>query len=181
MAAEKNDAYSNTLAENVSCDFCPEEIVELSEKEKDFLILLTYVESGNQKEDGQVAVAAVILNRLESSDFPNSIEKIAFQKSQFSSTRNGKFYIGNEVVAIDQVPEKTRRAVKRALLGEDPTEETLKETAERLGLDTEKYASGGALYFYNPKCCNKTALQNRAKIKANMSIGAHVFYKYWDN
>lgn len=155
-------------------------VIQLSAKEKEYLILLTYVESGNQEEEGQVAVAATILNRLESPEFPDSIEEIAFQKGQFSSTKNHKFYIGDKAVTIEMVPEQTFKAVDRALLGEDPTRDYLKNEAEVKGVDIEKYAGDGALYFYNPKGCSQQALANRANIKISVSIGAHNFYKYWD-
>lgn len=168
---------SGGILQNIKLD----KMIQLSAKEKEYLILLTYVESGNQEEEGQVAVAATILNRLESPEFPDSIEEIAFQKGQFSSTKNHKFYICDKAVTIEMVPEQTVRAVDRALLGEDPTEEYLKNEAKIKGIeDIEKYAEDGALYFYNPKACGQQALADRANIKVSVSIGAHNFYKYWD-
>lgn len=168
---------SGGILQNIKLD----KMIQLSAKEKEYLILLTYVESGNQEEEGQVAVAATILNRLESPEFPDSIEEIAFQKGQFSSTKNHKFYICDKAITIEMVPEQTLRAVDRALFGEDPTEEYLKNEAKIKGIENiEKYAEDGALYFYNPKACSRQALADRANIKVSVSIGAHNFYKYWD-
>lgn len=159
-----------------------QERFELSAKEKEYLILLTYVESGNQEEEGQVAVAATILNRLESPEFPDSIEEIAFQRTQFSSTKNGEFYIGEKVQTIEMVPEKTLIAVEKALSGEDPTVDLLRERTNALGIsDVEKYVGEGALYFYNPHACKENALEARARIKVKGVIEEHTFYRYWDN
>ena len=72
--------------------------------------------------EGKIAVAAVVLNRLRSPKFPNTIAEVIFEPGQFAP-------------AADALPtwvdERCREAVKRALDGEDP--------------------SGGALFFYNPK------------------------------
>ena len=177
---DKNRMLQKEQAEEIVEE--PKERFELSAKEKEYLILLTYVEAGNQDEEGQIAVAATILNRLESPEFPNSIEEIAFQRTQFSSTKNGKFHIGEKVQTIEMVPEKTRIAVEKAIEGEDPTVEMLREEADALGIsDTEKYVGKGALYFYNPRACKGTALEARARIKEKAAIEDHTFYTYWDN
>ena len=153
---------------------------KISKREMECFVLLIFVESGIEDEEGQLAVAATILNRVESSEFPNSIEEVAFQKGAFSSTRNGKFYINEQEITIEKVPEDIRRVAQRALEGEDPTEEYLKSEAKALGLDVEQYASGGALYFYNPKACSETALQQRENIKVSVKLGRHIYYKYWN-
>lgn len=78
-----------------------------------------------------VAVGAVILNRVKSSQFPNSISGVIYQSGAFSVVSDGQ---------INMAPNETAiRAAKDALNGWDPT--------------------GGCLYYYNPsKTTNKWML-----------------------
>ena len=144
---------------------------------------LTYAESGLEPEEGQVAVAATILNRQYSSEFKADGDFYKTMNNGFSSVRNGEIYIMTSnpyVLDYEDVPEKTIRATERALNGEDPTEQLLWEEAVRLGLDPEVYAAGGAKFFYNPNACSEAALAERASIKCKVQIGNHIFYKVWD-
>lgn len=144
---------------------------------------LTYAESGLEDEIGQVAVAATIIHRQYSTEFRADGDFYNVMNNGFSSVRNGEIYIMTSnpyVLYYEDVPERTIRATERALNGEDPTEQLLWEEAERLGLDPEVYAAGGAKYFYNPNVCSEAALAERANIKCKVQIGNHVFYKVWD-
>lgn len=144
---------------------------------------LTYAESGLEDEIGQVAVAATIIHRQYSPEFRADGDFYNVMNNGFSSVRNGEIYIMTSnpyVLYYEDVPERTIRATERALNGEDPTEQLLWEEAERLGLDPEVYAAGGAKYFYNPNVCSEAALAERANIKCKVQIGNHVFYKVWD-
>ncbi len=144
---------------------------------------LTYAESGLEDEIGQVAVAATIIHRQYSPEFRADGDFYQVMNNGFSSVRNGEIYIMTRnpyVLYYEDVPERTIRATERALNGEDPTEQLLWEEAERLGLDPEVYAAGGAKYFYNPNVCSEAALAERANIKCKVQIGNHVFYKVWD-
>lgn len=96
-------------------------VVPVSAKEKDALIRLVYAEARGESLEGQIAVAAVVINRVQSRSFPNTIWDVIYQPGQFVPVEAGLPQKGGGTV-----PE----AVERALLGEDPT--------------------GGALYFYNP-------------------------------
>ena len=70
-----------------------------------------------------VAVAAVVLNRVRSSSFPNTISGVIYQKGAFSCVSNG---------SINNTPNnQSIRAALDALNGWDPT--------------------GGCLYYYNPR------------------------------
>ena len=144
---------------------------------------LTYAESGLEDEIGQVAVAATIIHRQYSPEFRADGDFYNVMNNGFSSVRNGEIYIMTSnpyVLYYEDVPERTIRATERALNGEDPTEQLLREEAVRLGLDPEVYAAGGAKYFYNPNVCSEAALAERANIKCKVQIGNHVFYKVWD-
>lgn len=144
---------------------------------------LTYAESSLEDEIGQVAVAATIIHRQYSPEFRADGDFYNVMNNGFSSVRNGEIYIMTSnpyVLYYEDVPERTIRATERALNGEDPIEQLLWEEAERLGLDPEVYAAGGAKYFYNPNVCSEAALAERANIKCKVQIGNHVFYKVWD-
>ncbi|HHT91408.1 MAG: cell wall hydrolase [Bacillota bacterium] len=99
-----------------------EPIVELTAKEKDLLVRLVAAEARGEGLEGQIAVAAVIFNRVQSSRFPHTVWDVIHQPGQFTPIQNGTLpkSAGNTCL----------EAVERALYGEDPT--------------------GGALFFYNP-------------------------------
>lgn len=150
-----------------------------SEYDYELLCEITYAEAGNQTEEQQVAAAATILNRVGSSIFPNTIKEVIMQKGQFASTRNGHIYACGKTVDFSKVPDMTREAARRALNGEDPTENWLRKEAKRLGLNSEKYASDGALYFYSPEFTSSSELAARSNIKCKVQKGGHIFYKVW--
>lgn len=161
-----------------------EQIVDLTTEEYEEFCIIGMAEFGIESLEGQIAGFATILNRYQSSQYPDTVHDVIHQPYQFSAVRNGEIYVlknGKYVVAqFEDVNEKTILAAQRALKGEDPTEQLLWEEAERLGLDPKKYAEGGALFFYNPDHCSEAELKAREAIKVKVSIGNHVFYKFWD-
>ena len=150
-----------------------------SESDYELLCEITYAEAGNQTEEQQIAAAATILNRVESNIFPNTIKEVIMQRGQFASTRNGHIYACGKTVDFANVPDMTKEAARRALNGEDPTENWLRKEAKRLGLNSENYASGGALYFYSPQFTSSSELVARSNIKCKVQKGGHIFYKVW--
>ncbi len=94
---------------------------------------------------GQVAVAAVILNRIQDPKFPNTLAGVVYQPRAFESVSNGM---------VNRPPtESARKAANAALGGWDP--------------------SGGALFFFNPaKVGAKSYVWTRKIIQ---KIGKHVF------
>lgn len=66
-----------------------EEEIELGEME--MLAQLVEAEAGNQPFEGKCLVVDTILNRVESEDFPNTIEGVIFQPGAFTVTKNGAF------------------------------------------------------------------------------------------
>ncbi len=89
---------------------------------------VVYGEARNQPFVGQVAVAAVILNRDHSSLFPHSIPAIVYQPGEFSSIDNGQAWLG--------LHKENVEAVLDAIHGYDPTH--------------------GALYYWNPATAAST-------------------------
>ena len=152
---------------------------QIASPDVELLAKVTYAEAGNQTLEQQLAVAAVILNRVESESFPNTIQEVISQKGQFSSVKGGTVMAFGEPVAFSEVPESCVQAAERALAGEDPTEELLRQEAISKGLNPDEYARGGALYFYNPDYCGSSEIEMRNGIQVKVEYGDHIFYKVW--
>ena len=90
--------------------------------ELEVLLKIVEAEAGCEDEEGKLLVANVILNRLNSDKFPDSVSEIVFQQengiTQFSPVSDGSY---DRV----QISEETVRAVGRALDGEDISEGAL--------------------------------------------------------
>lgn len=64
---------------------------EYTNKELRMMASIIFCEAGNQSYAGKLAVGIVIMNRKNSGNFPNTVEKVIKQKFQFSPVRTGKF------------------------------------------------------------------------------------------
>ena len=103
-------------------------------------------ESGNQPLEGKIAVGNVVLNRVASSIFPDTVYEVIFQRNQFTPVHNGSIY-------------KT------------PNAESV--IAAKLCLEGVNTA-GNSLYFVNPRVSpNSWASRNRPYVA---TIGAHAFF-----
>ena len=92
-----------------------------------------YAEARGEPYTGQVAVGAVILNRVRSSKFPNSIAGVIYQPYAFTCVSDGQ---------INLTPDATaKKAAQDALNGWDPT--------------------GGCLYYYNPATATSSWIWSR--------------------
>jgi len=118
---------------------------------RDDIMLLAraiYAESRGESFTGQVAVGAVILNRLESREFPNTLREIIMQKRsgtyQFTPVQDGSISLDPDDTAIC--------AAIQAMAGLDPT--------------------NGALYFYNPDTASDQWIRT---LEVQTRIGNHVF------
>jgi N-acetylmuramoyl-L-alanine amidase len=119
----------------------------LSDTEIDLLARLVRAEAQTEPLEGKIAVACVVLNRLESSQFPDSIKEVIYDPGQFQPVTNGQ---------IDKpADEESIQAVKAALT------------------DQRQFAPG-ALFFYNPAIATSRWLDSRA---TTLVIGQHVFKK----
>ncbi|WP_409978347.1 spore cortex-lytic enzyme [Anoxybacteroides tepidamans] len=96
-----------------------------------------YGEARGEPYIGQVAVAAVILNRLEHPSFPDSIAGVIFQPGAFTAVADGQIWL---------TPNETaKKAVLDAINGWDP--------------------SGGAIYYFNPNTATNGWIWSRPQIK----------------
>ena len=94
-----------------------------NESESYMLARLIHGEARGEPYVGKVAVAAVVLNRVKSAAFPNTIAGVIFQAGAFDAVKDGQYNLTPDADSI--------RAAKDALNGWDPT--------------------GGCLYYFNPE------------------------------
>ena len=107
--------------------------VSLSSADLNLLAKLIYAEARGESYTGQVAVGAVVLNRVASSSFPNTISGVVYQPYAFTCVNDGQ---------INLTPDATaKKAAQDALNGWDP--------------------SYGALYYYNPKIATSSWIFSR--------------------
>ncbi len=78
---------------------------------------IIFCEAGNQSYTGKVAVGAVIMNRVESGRFPNTIKGVIYQSGQFTPAMTGKLA---RVLASGNIPSSCYEAARAALNGESP-------------------------------------------------------------
>ena len=94
---------------------------------------VVYSESRGEPYSGQVAVAAVVLNRVKSSSFPNTISGVVYQSGAFDAVRDGQINLTPNSTAI--------KAAQDALNGWDP--------------------SYGAIYYFNPSTATNKWIWSR--------------------
>ncbi len=81
------------------------------------LAALISCEGGNQPYEGQVAIGAVVVNRVKSSRYPNTIAEVIYAKSQFTPANNGKLA---KKLESGTISETTMQAAEAALAGDSP-------------------------------------------------------------
>lgn len=122
----------------------------LESQEYQILLKIVEAEAGGEDTIGKMLVANVVMNRVRSSHFPNSVTEVVYQrhngKAQFSPTADGR--IDRVNVSADTI-----EAVARAMNGEDP--------------------SAGATYFKSVR--SKSGWHDRA-LNRVMQHGNHIFY-----
>ncbi|WP_438448282.1 spore cortex-lytic enzyme [Gorillibacterium sp. sgz5001074] len=94
-------------------------------------------ESRGEPYEGQVAVAAVILNRVNSPSFPNTASGVIFQPGAFTAVADGQIWLTPN--------DRAKKAVNDALSGWDPT--------------------GGCIYYFNPETATSKWIWSRPQVK----------------
>ncbi len=104
----------------------------------DYELLARIISAEARGEDylGQVAVGAVILNRIEHPSFPDTLSGVIYQKGAFSCLYDGQFY--------ESIADSAYSAARDAINGLDP--------------------SGGAIYYYNPQTATNKWIRSREVI-----------------
>ena len=105
-------------------------------------------EARGEPYEGQVAIGAVIMNRVSSPDFPNTISGVIYQTGAFTAVSDGQINM-----PIDE-NSTVMKAARDAINGWDPT--------------------GGAVFYYNPDTATNKWIWSRETIKV---IGKHKFCK----
>lgn len=105
-------------------------------------------EARGEPYEGQVAVGAVILNRVKDSKFPNTIAGVIYERGAFTAVADGQI---NKLISEGSTVYK---AARDAMNGWDPT--------------------GGAIYYFNPATATNKWIWSRPLIK---TIGKHRFCK----
>lgn len=95
-----------------------EAFADYTESDYNVLLRIVQAEAGGCDMKGKILVANVILNRVESDEFPDTITDVVYEKRQFSPVSNGS-------INRCKVEEETVEAVDRALAGEDYSEGAL--------------------------------------------------------
>lgn len=123
----------------------------MTEGDYEVLCRIVQAEAGGEDMLGKQMVADVIINRVESSKFPNTVRGVVFQGTQFSPVKDGRYY-------SVKVSKETKEAVEKALVGADSTD--------------------GALYFVNAQ---KADTGKYSWFENSLSFcaehGGHRFYK----
>jgi N-acetylmuramoyl-L-alanine amidase len=123
----------------------PKETTGINDPDFYWLVRVISAEAKGEPLLGQIAVGAVVLNRVKSPRFPDTITDVIFQPGQFTVVADGSIY--REPV------QSAYTAARLALSGYDPT--------------------GGSLYFYNPKTASRSNwIRTRPVVRA---IGRHLF------
>lgn len=91
--------------------------VNASASEQELLTALIFCEAGNQPYDGQVAVGAVVMNRVRSGSFPDTITDVIYQSGQFTPAMTGWL---DSVLASDGYTASAMQAAAEALAGSNP-------------------------------------------------------------
>lgn len=99
----------------------------------DLLARLISAEARGEPYSGQVAVGAVVLNRVESPAFPSTISGVIYQSGAFTCLQDGQFW--------KPVADSAYKAAREAINGSDP--------------------SGGAIYYYNPRTATSKWILSR--------------------
>ncbi|MBG9945301.1 cell wall hydrolase [Brevibacillus formosus] len=118
--------------------------VKISERDMELLARLVYAEGRGEPYEGQVAIAAVVLNRVASHKFPNTVREVIYAPNAFSPVHDGNL--------THKSNERTRKAVRDAVNGKDP--------------------SNGSLYFFNPDTATSKWIWSRP---VTVEIGNHRF------
>lgn len=131
--AGKETATSNQKPANL----LPSSNLGLSEQDLKIMANAVHGEARGEPYIGQVAVAAVILNRVKSASFPNTVSGVIFQPGAFTAVADGQIWLTPD--------ESSKKAVKDALNGWDP--------------------SGGCIYYFNPVTATSKWIWSRQQIK----------------
>ncbi|MDT8860771.1 cell wall hydrolase [Alkalihalobacillus sp. MEB130] len=109
----------------------------ISDEEMDLLAQLVHAEAKGEPYDGKVAVATVVLNRIEHDEFPDTVEEVIYEKNAFEPVQNNSIY--------EPADQDSYDAVEEALLDRDD--------------------EGDVVFFYNPETATSDWIFTREVVK----------------
>ncbi|WP_068774684.1 spore cortex-lytic enzyme [Paenibacillus sp. FJAT-26967] len=124
-------------AASSSANLTPTSHKGFSKADLDLMANAVYGEARGEPYIGQIAVAAVILNRVDSASFPNTVSGVIFQPGAFTAVDDGQIWL--------KPNETARKAVRDAINGMDPT--------------------GGCEYYFNPETATSKWIWSRPQVK----------------
>jgi N-acetylmuramoyl-L-alanine amidase len=143
---EANNHWSDTIyidqrliipSEDLRVSTSRSAVARVTNTDIELIARTVHGEARGESFEGQVAVAAVILNRLRSNEFPNTVHGVVYQPRAFTVVDDGQ---------INLMPNQSSfNAVEEALRGWDP--------------------SDGALYYFNPETATSRWIWSRSQIK----------------
>ena len=110
--------------------------LDISDYERELMAKAVYSEARGEPYEGQVAVAAVVINRVQDNRWPGNIEGVIFEPWAFTAVHDGQFWLTPNQTAYE--------AVSDALAGWDPTD--------------------GATFYYNPVTATSSWIFTRTPI-----------------
>jgi N-acetylmuramoyl-L-alanine amidase len=111
--------------------------LSVNKKELSMLARVIYAEARGEDYKGQIAVGAVVMNRLQSPKFPNSLKEVIMEPNAFSAVKDGQYWLIPNQAAF--------KAAKAAVKGIDPT--------------------GNALFYFNPDVSKSVWFKSRTATK----------------
>lgn len=136
---QNNPAASNppSAAKEDTVSLTPSSMAGLTANDLKLMANAVYGESRGEPYMGQVAVAAVILNRVRSASFPNTVSGVIFQPGAFTAVADGQIWLTPNATA--------KKAVQEAVGGVDPT--------------------NGCIYYFNPDTATSKWIWTRKQVK----------------
>ena len=115
--AEEAEKEAQRKAEEEAAREAAAQAAQTAAEEKELLAALIFCEAGNQPYEGQVAVGAVVMNRVNSGQFPDTITDVIYQSGQFTPAMTGWL---DSVLASDGYTDSAMQAAADALAGSNP-------------------------------------------------------------
>lgn len=116
-AAEEARIAEEQAAQAAALEATQLEAANVMAGEQELLAALIYCEAGNQPYEGQVAVGAVVMNRVRSGSYPNTISEVIYQSGQFGPAMTGWL---DSVLSSGGYTETAMQAAADALAGSNP-------------------------------------------------------------
>lgn len=123
IAEEQAAAEARAAEEAAAAQAAAEaQAASVAASEQELLAALIYCEAGNQPYEGQVAVGAVVMNRVRSGSYPNTITEVIYQSGQFGPAMTGWL---DSVLASGSYSDTARQAAADAIAGSNPVGDCL--------------------------------------------------------